>query len=228
MSGVVLILFLHDQLFDSYVSKSIVMVGSKNMDSHGTGFYVKVDSGLRYILTNGHVCEIAEKGIIYIKNQNMKSMPRRVMAISDKTDLCLIEGFGDNFGKVLSIKDVLNKYMKLTSYGYPKDLDIVITRGEVINPEISTIPELITSKKERDACNPEPFKLKINLFNQEFCITSTAAVNTTLAILQGDSGSPVVNFWGSVVGIVFATRTKDHDWGLMIPSYYIIEFLKDY
>ena len=50
---------------------------------------------------------------------------------------------------------------------------------------------------------------------------------TFLSAFGGNSGSPVVNVWGNVVGIIFAASTETN-WGILIDLFEIQNFLKKY
>ena len=40
--------------------------------------------------------------------------------------------------------------------------------------------------------------------------------------------SPLVNFWGNLVGVLFAGNTQDQFQSFAVPLPYIKDFLKDY
>lgn len=59
------------------------------------------------------------------------------------------------------------------------------------------------------------------------CVATIREINTTIQVLGGNSGSPVIDIMGNVVGVVFA-RYSEAAWGAMIPLADVKKFLEKY
>ncbi len=59
------------------------------------------------------------------------------------------------------------------------------------------------------------------------CLRQLKSILTTLGIYPGNSGSPVVNKYGNLVGVVFAGNNQTN-YGYVIPLKQVREFLSIY
>ena len=109
---------IYEYYLIDHIQNRVVLVGNKTMTSHGTGFFIKGNSGNTYILTNAHVCQISEDGIIYVQTKDMKPLPRRILKISETSDLCIVEPVPGI--SALSFAKDYNKFETVSSFGFPK------------------------------------------------------------------------------------------------------------
>lgn len=206
----------------------------------GTGFAIKAPSGENYLLTNAHVCE-AFKGSPEIKAQlpDGTIIPRRILEISENTDLCLAEGLPGVEG--LSVADDAPKKGQIVNVvGHPRLKPLTLSMGELIGlQEVSILAGLIGdgSQEAKDAgwlteedCQKP--KNKIMEFETIFgtikaCMISVLAYQTSAVALPGNSGSPAVDMWGNVVGVLFAGDSEVH-WGMLVTLKDVKDFLKVY
>lgn len=208
------------------MSNKVVLVGDKTMGSHGTGFFIKGESGTIYILTNSHVCEISEDGkTIYVQQDNKKPVPKHIIAISDITDLCLVESFNRApYLKLAATYGILDEVM---AFGYPASYGFAPSKGVLLRESVTrTLDFLILNRRDNARCSGAKYEV-LNYLGQKLCVLKIRSLDTTLTIIGGNSGSPVVNFWGNVVGIVFAANTE-YRWGVIIDQKEIKEFLLYY
>lgn len=211
----------HDYIINK-VGPSVVMITNLSANHGGTGFEIEAPSGKSYILTNAHICVGVEKPMVITFKDN-RQVPLRIVEVSAKTDLCLLESVGNL--PVLSMASNLKIGETVAVVGHPALLDIILSKGELIQYMKVAVPvpeEYCERSKEVNG----PFQDTGNPFFPcaEFI---ERAGQTTAVILGGSSGSPVVNFFGNVVGIAFAGR-GDSNWGIIVPLEEVQEFLAPY
>lgn len=234
-------------LRNKVASRVVEVVGAKDSGG-GTGFQVQAPSGVTYIVTNSHVCEYAlkeakSKNLLLVKKGD-HYMKRRVYEISDKSDLCLIEGWpgmsGLNLGSEVSISDLV------MAIGHPLLGPTTMTVGEVTAfTNVEMVHHIMKSNKKTDkmfGASDEPCDQPKNEIRKEqfmlfgviplgevkMCLVKeTHSIQTNVVIFPGSSGSPLVDRWGQVVGVVFAADDNSN-WGLAVDLAHLREFLADY
>ena len=215
----------------------------------GTGFQIRAPSGISYIVTNAHVCESAmktgqDKNYLLIQKDEFL-MKRRILEISDRADLCLIEGWpglsGLHLGSPSEVGDMV------FAVGHPFLGPATMTAGEVTEFVNLVVPHhmLKTGNPQMDKslqitdepCNQPKNEIRkqilmlfgiIPMGEVPVCmVKETNAVNTNLTIHPGNSGSPMVDKWARVVGVVFATNDRTN-WGLAVNLEHLQYFLTNY
>lgn len=241
---------LHGQYLRSKVGSKVYTIRDSDRSGGGTGFAIKAPSGITYIMTNDHVCGVSSDGqTVQVSNENGLKMRRSIIARSEFSDLCLIEGVPRVEGLSIGAEPMIGQIV--ASVGHPSLMPITLSRGEVISAEdipiaigaISVVnPETQKEEiipKERggipyDQCLLpkhrqvyQDYPLLFFTVKVRFCVAVTlGAYRTNMQIQPGSSGSPVVNFWGQVVGVVFAGDRLM--WGSAVSHKDLVEFLKPY
>ena len=146
-----------------------------------------------YILTNEHVMQGASR--IMVGLQSGQRFPARVIGIDDETDVAVIKIEAGRDLPTVTLGDSNNSQVGdwVLAIGSPFGLDQTVTAG-------------IISKKERETPYFTPF--------QRF-------LQTDAAINRGNSGGPLVNMRGEVIGInsQIATSTGDYNGiGFALPA----------
>jgi S1-C subfamily serine protease len=221
---VLLIKYRHDLKTNAYIRSSM-----------GTGFHVQAPSGKIYILSNRHVCNINDGDTINVKDGGIdtKSIEytRKIIKVSQTQDLCLVESVYDK-GLGIASDAGIGEFMSVV--GHPTGYDLTVTKGEIVGAETLNFYEKIKDGDE-SKCNFKNQKVeaipmidkndKITLVKT--CHTKNIGLITTAQVKSGNSGSPAVNYFGQLVGVIFAISSDDW-WGRIIPLNAVKDFLKGY
>ena len=222
-------LIFHQQILSDvlyHTAKSRVVRVSDMLDQgHGTGAFVKAASGNVYLLTNKHVCGLASGGIIKIKPEGAPFFLGKVLVTAETSDLCVIGNyFGGSFDhSAYSLAKSAVPGDIVHVFGYPKYHVFTMSDGKIIGSEkVSIMKGVVKSKAECsgpgettvDFCLPAPMDVPMCAI---FCIQQYDATTMTALIEPGNSGSPVVNTLGHMVGLIFAGENPDASWGAAMP-----------
>lgn len=215
--------------FLRYKTEDTVVRVLSPMGGGGTGFQVVADSGTKYIVTNHHVCEAAVNDVVIIKNnlKIKKGVKKKVVYRDDIHDLCLIEG--DNRLGTLKVSN--SPYVGQINYivGHPKLRDLTIFEGEYIGRHKV---EMMVSAETRESCQGRVEEVPVIisvLFGIEFaCIKTFDALSLTTPSYPGNSGSPILDKFGRVIGVLFAgSRTEEFN-NSGVPAEYLKRVLEKY
>lgn len=203
--------------------------------SGGTGFHVKAKSGKTYILTNHHVCMVAGPqakkgdGVLVIGASGQPTF-KKIVAIYPLHDLCLIEPIAGIEG--LDVASKLSYGQLIYSVGHPLLNPLTMTKGEASSIGLQQFMWGEPGIKQED-CNGSsfmfiPLDVAIREFGQinSMCVRQLSTILTTVQILPGNSGSPIVNSNGEVSGVVFL-GTNGLGWAGIIPVEEVKSFLSD-
>lgn len=165
-----------------------VKIGSRNI---ATGWNVSYNKN-KYFVTNLHVCNaISEKE----ENINVDGKLLKVLFRSADHDLCFAEPYVNDFGFSfsLSLANFAHAGESVKIIGHPRGLDKTVRDGHIFSKGFSSFswlakPELLV----------------------DYLHISTIGY-------PGNSGSPIVNRWGNVIGVCFAGNTMYHTELLAVP-----------
>lgn len=191
----------------------------------GTGFLVNTPSGNTFILTNNHVCGLSnEAGMLLIDREYYA----QIVANSPDHDLCLIYNplNLEGISMAADSKDGQNIYI----VGHPLLEPLALIKGQISGT--MDIPVFIGYNLPCNGKNDKNIDLSEDPLAAFFgvvsaCIRTYEAQATTANILPGNSGSPVVNHEGRLVGVAFAGREDGPGRGYIVPLSYIQKFLED-
>ncbi len=153
---------------------------SYNDAGYGSGFIID-PSGLA--VTNNHVVTGAALLKVWIGDDTSKSYNAKVIAVSECSDVALIDLEGDGYEYLNWHEGPINVGLEVYSAGYPLgEPQFTLTRG-------------IVSKEETGG--------ETNWASIDYVIEHDATIN------PGNSGGPLLNADGEVVGINYRLRETD-------------------
>lgn len=208
-------------------AKAIFMITPPSRDNTGcTAFNVRVPSGAKFMVTNEHCSALAENGLVRAHYTDGRTALVRLIEVSAKTDLSLFQAVPD--APALEIANWHNLYARLNVVGHPRLAKNTYSEGRVVGRDFVDIVE---QSIPLDKCvGPRLMVRNITIFfgiKIPMCVKSTEAIQTSVVIYGGNSGSPVMDDDGQVVGVMFAGDTTTN-YGSMVPLDALNDFIKLY
>ncbi len=198
-------------------AKSIVKVLNLEMTGGGTG-WVALKKNEKVIVTNDHVCEVQSGGFVVIENDSGSLSTKRVISRNFERDLCIVEGID---APAITIAKVGPKrFDTLKVLGHPGLRPTAPSSGSFTGEGVVPIG---FSPNKKDVC-PGSSKTVDSIFGK-FCILFMNLGYTTVPIMPGNSGSPVTNEDGEVIGVMNSTDRVGNQ-GMFIPLPYVKEMLQ--
>lgn len=214
-----------EQAYHSYMryklERGVVMINNEVVGTGGSGWIYRNEGNHTEIITNAHVCEIsATRGIpLYVDGHLFE-----ISKIWDKHDLCYGTVTPALPGKsALTIRSrPLYKGEIVLAAGHPRLRPFTLTKGEVIDTALTIYlaTSLVSDPKQ---CEAGTKVAKVLFFYA--CLTPFTSTSTTALIQPGNSGSPLVDNFGQVVGVIFAGDSQGR--GEAVPLSYLKQFIQE-
>lgn len=188
----------------SNVCDSVVIVSTQKQDSSGfgSGFIISEDG---YIVTNHHVIEDAD--IITVDLHDGSSYKAQVVGSSEKDDVAVLKINAKNL-TTITLGQSKNCYLgeRVYAIGCPDSYDYswTVTSGTI-------------------SCTERKVKITDSSGNYEKTMN---LIQTDTAVNPGNSGGPLVNTRGEVIGIVTLKVTNSTGLGFAIPIDGSLELVK--
>lgn len=231
----------HKHYLYDYKGNSVVRLIGHGMGraSGGTGFQVVAPSGKQYTLTNYHVCMLANKnfdGSESLQAEDYKHRKTNIKVIkhSKNHDLCLLEPV---LG--LPVIEQANKYFlheQVHLIGHPRLANLTIESGSIVSKRIINIA--LPTKSDHDCKTPQirnpfvrkqsfkvPYRYHRNLFKT--CYEELPVLHINVISYGGNSGSPVVDDLGRLIGVLFAGNRNAVTAAFVVPLEYVKQFLSN-
>ena len=169
-----------DKLYDATVVVGAYKEGT--LSSSGTGFVYKIEGNNAYIITNHHVIDSANSVKVKFTNDNVENVD---LVASDKyADIAVLKLDKD---KIISVAE-------LGSTEKARLGDTVFTIGGPLSDEYSwTVTRGIVSGKDR--------LVEVNVSNSSSADWVMSVIQTDASINSGNSGGPLANANGEVIGV---------------------------
>jgi S1-C subfamily serine protease len=221
---------LHHTYIRHYVGDKVVSITNEQGNHGGTGSHVKTPHGNVVILTNAHVCNgVSENGQVFVTTEDGIKMPRRILQVSNWTDLCVIEGV-PGYSGLSTTEPFKDEHVYLV--GHPLLMPLMINEGEIqFSGIIDVFDHEMNPNDDNDKCNLPKNKIisiDAGFFEAKFCVIEIDSYTSNIVSLPGNSGSPVVDGRGNLVAVNFAGMSNAPNWGSFVTYPDIVKFIAPY
>lgn len=201
---------------------SIVKVLSQDGQGGGTGWSTLTPSGVRVIVTNHHVCQVAVDNLIRIEQDTGYPSIKRVLRTDPTRDLCVIEGV-DSPTLTIADRDPA-RFEQLHVMGHPLLKPTAPSYGVYTGRGLFNFYEIPAAD---GTCEEGTSKSQVDTFfgAMSLCLRVEELSTSTILIAPGNSGSPVMNADNEVVGVINSAASDSA--GMFVPLVYLKEILAD-
>lgn len=192
---------------DDYLRARVVKI-SNERKGMCSGEQVRAPSGQDYILTAAHCRPLETDGSMMITTEDGKTLMRKIIAEDDKSDLLLIEGIPNLEGLSIANDGYLKQHVRSFTHG--NNFATWKSDGVLVDvKKIQFVINYIETPEEEAKCNSPKSEVQSiqTFFGMEIkvCVSNFYEVASTVFIVPGSSGGPIVNDDGELVAVVSAS-----------------------
>lgn len=187
-----------------YIAEDKITLASMHRGCIASGFSIAVNDNKSYVLTNKHVCEMQRAAEYKLLLSTGEVMSASFIRSDSFADICLLEANGVIPSLTLAERDA-TQGDRIITIGAPDSAFPIVVDG--------VISGYYDMNMQNALDDDGPFEVHFR------------AQVMSAPIYHGSSGSPVINVYGSVVGIVFAVRNDKEHIAFMVPVNEILRFL---
>lgn len=216
---------IHDDYIRVVTKPKIGKLTNMQQNSGGTAFLVNTPSGKTFTLTNAHVCELGKQNGNgdMVLNLNGSVSVQHVIQVYSESDLCLVTAPPHKSG--LKVSRFAREGQNVNLTGFPFLQPYTMLKGHISGRMAIQVLVGYDVPCEGTGFKIVPSEGVQAAFGIRFaCIRELEANPLDLNSLPGNSGSPVVDDYGDVVGVLFAGGEGR---GYMVPLDMIQDFLRD-
>lgn len=224
MSGVLAVILLangasgHKATKFDGMSKSVVELTSPSKNLEGTGFITTGKSGKPVLVTNFHVCNSSKDEMLASRMGEIEDLHTHTLVRDSDHDLCIMTPVP---GVPLKIGREPPKFSMLYIVGHPRFRPQTPTTGYYTSEREQ---EMVYPFNLDGSCPPNT-EVYRHIFSSG-CLLTTVMGDVTATVFPGNSGSPIVNEEGELVGVI--NSNDGMNYGSFIPVRYLKNLLKDF
>jgi S1-C subfamily serine protease len=198
----------------------VILSGDSPFTSGGTGFSIQAASGQIVTITNAHVCSLAVDGeMIATYDDGLVTTLSVIEIVKTKADLCVLSSLPLTENKMIYTLAAQGLEIGDAAFtiGHPRLAPLTFSNGYLVDDTDIDIIDI--EIRDIEACKEIGGTMKtVPTFfgDAELCAVPFHAISTSLVVYPGSSGSPVFNFQGQVVGVIFA-QSSDTTYGAYVP-----------
>ncbi len=202
------------------MSRSVVMLTNAEGSSGGTGFLVKAKSGNNVVVTNWHVCQIGETSMYARRTAEFRDVKLKVLSVDPKNDLCVLSKVP---GEPLQLAPYdTSRFEELYVLGHPLLHELTPIEGRYVG---ETGGHILFPPLSDGTC-PKGLDQQMTVWGPA-CDNNMTLGDTTVRIYPGNSGSPITDVNGNVVGVINSSSGETSNGGF-IPLRFLKRILEKY
>lgn len=187
------------------------VVNSKG-NSGGTGFFLK-HNDRQWFVTNKHICDsVGKDGKLILQWRDGTRVEANIVEVNQHADLCLATT-AYRAERPFTLSKGYRMHQEVHTLGHPALYELVLSTGRIFD---HSMIEMLVSVGEECGPGETPTKVNLLFFELPACLKTYDALYLSNHTHGGNSGSPVLDNSGKVVGVIFAGNSQTLH-GLAVP-----------